>query len=182
VGNNNIGDFSLINSGIGKIKHLCTPINKQNINKLSIGDKIEISGNILTGRDAALPRLVKSMKMGHNLLDLNGSVIMHTAVSDAGISPTTSNKEEIEESIPYLSKSGVKVHLGKGALGKNTVKALDEYSSIYAVTPPAAALLTSKIVSKKVVAFEEEGMEAIHLLEVYGLPCIVAVAHGKTIY
>ncbi|MGB8232699.1 MAG: fumarate hydratase C-terminal domain-containing protein [Methanobacterium sp.] len=53
---------------------------------------------------------------------------------------------------------------------------------MYAVTPPAAALLTSKIVSKKIVAFKEEGMEAIHLLEVHGLPCIVAAAHGKTIY
>jgi fumarate hydratase subunit beta len=178
----NIGDILLINSGIGKIKQLYTPINKQDINELRIGDKIEIFGTILTGRDAALPRLVKSIKKGDNLLDLKGSVIMHTAVSDAGISPTTSNKEEIEESIPYLAKSGVKIHLGKGALGKNTVKALDEYSSIYAVTPPAAALLTSKIVSKKIVAFEEEGMEAIHLLEVHGLPCIVAAAHGKTIY
>jgi len=40
---------------------------------------------------------------------------MHTAVSKAGISPTTSNKEDIEESIPFLAKSGVKIHLGKGA-------------------------------------------------------------------
>ncbi len=110
--------------------------------------------------------LLNQLKNGQNLLDLDGSVIMHTAVSDAGISPTTSNKEEIEESIPFLAKSGVKIHLGKGALGKDTVKALNEYNSIFAVTPPAAALLTSKVISKKVVAFEEEGMEAIHSLEV----------------
>ena len=107
---------------------------------------------------------------------------MHTAVSAAGISPTTSNKEEIEESIPYLAKSGVKIHIGKGALTENTVKYLDKYSSIFAVTPPAAALLTSKVVSRNVLAFEEEGMEAIYSLEVRGLPCIVAAAHGKTIY
>ena len=115
-------------------------------------------------------------------VDLKGSVIMHTAVSAAGISPTTSNKEEIEESIPYLAKSGVKIHIGKGALGNGTVKDLEKYNSIFAVTPPAAALLTSKVVSRKVVAFEEEGMEAIYSLEVQGLPCIVAAARGKTIY
>jgi fumarate hydratase subunit beta len=177
-----LGDFKLINNDICKIKRLDTPIDNRTIQELRIGDRIELFGIILTGRDAALPKLVKSIKNGQDIIDLNGSVIMHTAVSEAGISPTTSNKVEIEENIPYLAKSGVKIHLGKGSLGKDTVRALDKYFSIYAVTPPAAALLTSKIVSKKVVAFEEEGMEAIHSLEVHGLPCIVAAAHGETIY
>ncbi len=165
-----------------QIKRLYTPILSSTVQKLHIGDKIELYGSILTGRDAALPKLVKSIKNGQNLIDLKGSVIMHTAVSAAGISPTTSNKEEIEESIPYLSKSGVKIHIGKGALSEDTVKYLDKYSSIFAVTPPVAALLTSKVVSRNVLAFEEEGMEAIYSLEVRGLPCIVAAAHGKTIY
>ena len=159
-----------------------TPITDKTIQKLKIGDKIEIYGTILTGRDAALPRLVKSIENNQNLIELDGSIIMHTAVSAAGISPTTSNKEEIEESIPFLAKSGVKIHIGKGALGKDTVEALNKYTSIFAVTPPVAALLTSKVVSRRVLAFEEEGMEAIYSLEVLGLPCIVAAAHGKTIY
>ena len=171
-----------LNNNEVQIKRLFTPINDQTIKKLQIGDRIELYGFILTGRDAALPRLVKSMKNGQNSIDLKGSVIMHTAVSDAGISPTTSNKEDIEESIPFLAKSGVKIHLGKGALKEGTIKSLDKYDSIFAVTPPAAALLTSKVVSRKVIAFEEEGMEAIHSLEVQGLPCIVAAAHGKTIH
>ncbi len=165
-----------------EIKRLDTPITDKTIQKLKIGDKIEIYGTILTGRDAALPRLVKSIENNQNLIELDGSIIMHTAVSAAGISPTTSNKEEIEESIPFLAKSGVKIHIGKGALGKDTVEALNKYTSIFAVTPPVAALLTSKVVSRRVMAFEEEGMEAIYSLEVLGLPCIVAAAHGKTIY
>ena len=170
------------NSNNVQIKRLYTPITDSTIQNLCIGHKVEIWGIILTGRDAALPRIVNSIKNGKNLIDLKGAVIMHTAVSAAGISPTTSNKEEIEESIPYLAKSGVKIHIGKGALSEGTVKDLDKYNSIFAVTPPAAALLTSKVVSRKVVAFEEEGMEAIYSLEVKGLPCIVAAAHGKTIY
>jgi len=159
-----------------------TPICIDNIQELQVGDRLEINGVILTGRDAALPRLVNSIKNGQPAGDIEGMVIMHTAVSDAGISPTTSNKEEIEESIPFLSKQGVRIHLGKGALSPDTVDALKRFNSIYAVTPPAAALLTSKIKSRRIVAFEEEGMEAIHALEVSGLPCIVASAHGKTIY
>jgi len=171
-----------LNNNEVQIKRLFTPINDQTIKKLQIGDRIELYGFILTGRDAALPKLVTALNNDPDLIDLKGSVIMHTAVSDAGISPTTSNKEEIEESIPCLAKVGVKIHLGKGALNEDTVKSLNKYHSIFAVTPPAAALLTSKVVSRKVIAFEEEGMEAIHSLEVDGLPCIVAAAHSKTIF
>lgn len=164
------------------MKLIKTPVTRDVIEDLKVGDKIEIHGKIFTGRDAALPKLVKSLKNGEKLIDIEGSAIMHTAVSDAGISPTTSNKEEIEESIPYLSNAGVRVHIGKGNLSEETIKALDKEGSIFVVTPPAAALLTSKVVSRRVTAFEEEGMEAIYELEVDGLPGIVAVAHGKSLY
>jgi fumarate hydratase subunit beta len=97
----------------GHIIRLQTPVSIETIQNLKIGDKILISGFILTARDAALPRLVESIKSGQKILDLDGSVIMHTAVSDAGISPTTSNKEEIEESIPFLADLGVRIHLEK---------------------------------------------------------------------
>lgn len=164
------------------MKIIKTPVTPEVIEDLKVGDQIEIRGKIFTGRDAALPKLVRSLKNGVKLIDIEGSVIMHTAVSDAGISPTTSNKEEIEESIPYLSKAGVRIHIGKGNLSEETIKVLDKWGSIFVVTPPAAALLTSKVISKRVAAFEEEGMEAVHELEVDGLPGIVAAAHGKSIY
>ena len=163
-------------------KIIKTPVTPDVIKDLKVGDRIEIHGKIYTGRDAALPKLVRSIKNGEKLIDINGSAIMHTAVSDAGISPTTSNKEEIEESIPFLSEAGVKIHIGKGGLSEETINALNKWGSIFVVTPPAAALLTSKVVSKRVAAFEEEGMEAIHELVVDGLPGIVAVAHGESIY
>ncbi len=159
-----------------------TPVELKELEKLSAGDQILISGEIFTGRDAALPKLISSIKRGEKLLELSGSVIMHTAVSDAGIAPTTSNKEEIEGSIGELSRQGVRIHLGKGALGKETINELKENRAIFAVTPPAAALLSSKVISKKVVAFQEEGMEAIHNLKVEEIPAIVAIAHGKSIY
>ena len=164
------------------MKTIKVPVTDDVIRDLQVGDRIEISGKIYTGRDAALPKLVKSIKNGEKLIDIQGSAIMHTAVSDAGIAPTTSNKEEIQENIPYLAKAGVKIHIGKGALSENTIKALEKENSIFVVTPPAAALLTSKVKSKKVAAFPDEGMEAIFELEVEGIPGIVAVAHGKSIY
>ena len=164
------------------MKSIKVPVKDELIENLEVGDKIKISGRIYTGRDAALPKLVKSIKNGKNLIDIQGSAIMHTAVSDAGISPTSSNKDEIQECIPYLAKAGVKIHIGKGALKKDIINDLKKENSIFIVTPPVAALLKSRIKSKKIMAFADEGMEAIFELEVEYIPGIVAVAHGKSLY
>ena len=164
---------------------LLTPITDETINKLSIGNKVSISGCIYTGRDAVLPKiveLIQSGKISGYDIQLQGSVIFHTAVSPAGVGPTSSNKFEIENSIPALSAAGVKLHLGKGALSKGTVKALQQYNAVYAIIPPVTALLKSKTISQRIIAFPEEGMEAFHVLEVKEFPAIIAVAHGKSIY
>lgn len=162
-----------------------TPISDAMIDSLSAGDAMMLSGWIFTGRDAALPKLLKLIEsdgLEAAGIDLHGSVIFHTAVSPAGVGPTSSNKVEIESSIPALSKAGVKIHLGKGRLCPATIEVLKKHNSIFAVIPPVTALLESRIIERKVAAFPEEGMEALHLLNVKDFPCIVAVAHGKTVY
>jgi fumarate hydratase subunit beta len=164
------------------MKKITIPTTKEIIKDLQVGDQILLSGKMFTGRDAALPRLVKSLHNDEKLIDIGGSALMHTAVSEAGIAPTTSNKDEIEGNIPQLAQNGMLIHIGKGTLNENTIKALGEAGAIFVVTPPVAALLTSKVKSKKVVAFEEEGMEAIFELEVDEIPGIVAAAGGKSIY
>lgn len=164
------------------MKKITTPTNDEEINDLKVGDKVSISGTIYTGRDAALPQLVELIEKDKVPFDLKGIAIMHTAVSDAGVSPTTSNKEEIESTIPILSENGVKIHIGKGSLSEDTVKSLKENNSIFVITPPVAALITSKVLSKECVAFENEGIEAIFKLEVDNIPGIVAICNGETIW
>ena len=160
---------------------LQTPISDEDLERLDVGDKITISGTVYTGRDAALPQLVELIDEKQVPFDLNGSVIMHTAFSDAGIAPTTSSKVEIESTIAPLSKSGVKIHIGKGMLNDDTLKALHENNSIFVITPPVAALLTSRVLEKKCVLFENEGMEAMFELKVDKIPGIVAIKDGKRI-
>jgi fumarate hydratase subunit beta len=168
-----------------RIQKVRTPIDESTIEKLRVGDQIEIEGMIYCGRDAVLPKLVRLIE--HDQLEsikvnLKGSVIFHTAVSPAGIGPTTSNKLEIEGSIPILSEAGVKIHLGKGALNAQTVGALKKNNSVFAITPPVSALFFLKIVSQRVAAFKEEGMEALYELKVKGFPAIIAIAHGDTLF
>lgn len=163
------------------MKHLQTPITDDDLKGLDVGDQISISGTIYTGRDAALPQLVELIEKNEVPFDLNGAAIMHTAFSDAGIAPTTSSKVEIESTIPKLSRSGVKVHIGKGKLSDETLDELEKNNSIFVITPPVAALLTSKVIEKKCVLFENEGMEAMFELKVEKIPGIVAIHKGKRI-
>ena len=164
---------------------LTTPISEDAIAALQVGDTIEISGWILCGRDAVLPKVVAMVRngtAGQLGVDLRGQVVFHTAVSPAGVGPTSSNKLEIESSIEPLSAAGIKVHLGKGALHPETVAALDKHNAVYAVIPPVTALLEAKTAERKVVAFPELGMEALHLIKVDRYPAIVGAAHGRSIY
>lgn len=164
---------------------LQTPIDHREIKRVRVGDQIEIDGTIYCGRDAVLPKLVRLIErqdLDRIGVDLEGAVIFHTAVSIAGIGPTSSNKVEIEGSIPALSRAGVRVHLGKGALGPKTVEELKKYHSVFAITPPVSALFSDKMVSQRVAAFREEGMEALYQVEVKGFPAIIAIAHGETIF
>ena len=164
---------------------ITTPITEEAAAALQAGDTVEISGWILCGRDAVLPRVLKMLEEGREGelgIDLRGQVIFHTAVSPAGVGPTSSNKLEIESSIAPLSAAGVKMHLGKGKLRPETVEALDRCNAVYAVIPPVTALLGARTLEQKVLAFPELGMEALHLIRVEGYPAIVGAAHGRSIY
>jgi len=167
------------------IMQVSMPISDSLIKELKVFDTLEITGVIYAGRDAVLPKivgLISRNRLNEIDVDLNGSAIFHSAVSVAGIGPTSSNKLDIESSIPALSKAGVKIHIGKGSLSKDTVEALNEYNSVFAVTPPITALLSSTVDYKKIAAFPEEGIEAFHMLHVVRFPVIIAIAHGKSIF
>lgn len=164
---------------------LTTPLSEDAIAALQVGDMVYLSGEIFCGRDAVLPKLVNMREEEIVALlgkSLQGTVMFHTAVSRAGVGPTSSNKLEIESSIEPLSAKGVKLHLGKGALHPETVAALQRYNAVYAVIPPVTALLGKQTLSQTVAAFPELGMEALHLLKVDRYPAIIAAAKGRSIY
>lgn len=164
---------------------ITTPIDEKTVAELQVGDTVEISGYILCGRDAVLPKILKMIEEGtvEKLgVDLQGQVIFHTAVSPAGVGPTSSNKLEIENSMEPLSAAGIKLHLGKGALHQETIDALNKYNAVYAVIPPVTALLGARTSEEKVVAFPELGMEALHLIKIDKYPAIIGAAHGRSIY
>jgi len=164
---------------------ILTPIEDADVAALHVGDVIRLSGFVYCGRDAVLPKVCAMLADGSAAaagLDFRGGVMFHTAVSPAGIGPTSSNKVEIESSFAPLSAAGLKMHLGKGAISADTVAELDRLNAVYAVIPPVTALLGSKTSDVEVAAFPELGMEALHRVKVDGYEAIIAAAHGKSIY
>lgn len=167
------------------IKKLTFPVSKEDIAALEVGDQILISGKIFCGRDAVLPKIAKMIEDGSikdASFDLEGGLIFHTAVSPAGVGPTSSNKLEIESTMGILSSAGILMHLGKGQLKKETAEVLKRYGAAYAIIPPVTATLNAGILHKKVAAFAELGMEALYELEVKDYPAVVGIVNGESIY
>ncbi|WP_172135672.1 fumarate hydratase C-terminal domain-containing protein [Adlercreutzia sp. ZJ473] len=167
------------------IRELRIPILPEEVDSLEVGEMITISGGVLAGRDAVLPKicaLIEAGDLGSLSRFLRGGVVFHTAVSLAGVGPTSSNKIEIEGSFDVLSSVGVRMHLGKGSISSETVSALARRHACFAVIPPVTALLGEKTRSSKVLAFPELGIEALHLLEAEGYPAIIAAVNGRSMF
>lgn len=164
-------------------KHITIPV--ADTSGLKVGDRVVFSGQILCGRDAVLPKLcglIAEGRLSEIDADFVGGAIFHTAVSEAGIGPTSSNKLEIEESFAPLCSAGVKVFLGKGALKQETVSVLGESGAVFAVVPPVTALLGTSMVRKRLVAYPELGMEALYELELNNCPAVIAAAQGESMF
>ncbi len=167
------------------IKVLTTPIDPTAIDDLKVGDVVSISGWIFTGRDAVLPKVEEAIandSLKSKGIDLEGGIIFHTAVSPAGVGPTSSNKKEIEESFAPLSKAGIRLFLGKGEISKETIEEISRNGAVFAVIPPTTALFEDQTKERKVLGWPELGMEALHAIYAEGYQAIIAAAHGKSIY
>ena len=167
------------------MKYLDTPFSEEAIAALRVGDVVSISGYIFCGRDAVLPRIcheLETREWARRGIDLRGGVVFHTAVSPAGVGPTSSNKLEIESSFAPLAKAGIKMHLGKGAIKPETIRMLAEHNSVFAIIPPVTALLESLTLERECVAWPELGMEALYRIKVENYQAIIAAAQGRSIY
>jgi len=163
-----------------EIKKLSLPLKEEDILNLRSGDKVELTGVIYTGRDAAHKRLVELLKNNEPLpIDVNGGAIYYVgptpkkpgrAIGSCG--PTSSYRMD-----PYseaLMKEGLKVMIGKGPRSDEYKKSLMKYKAVYLSAIGGAAALISETVKKcDLICYEDLGAEAIHRLEVENFFAIV---------
>ena len=149
------------------------------------GQTLLLSGNMLTGRDAAHKRIQDILAKGESLpdgVDFNNRFIYYVGPVDAmpdevvgPAGPTTATRmDKFTEMM--LAETGLMGMVGKAERGPAGIEAIKKHKAVYLMAVGGAAYLVSKAIKKaRVVAFEDMGMEAIHEFEVKDMPVTVAV-------
>ena len=155
------------------------------------GDRLLLSGRLLTGRDAAHKRLADIMAKGGELrVDFRNRFIYYVGpvdpVRDEVVGPagptTASRMDRYVE--PMLAKAGLLGMVGKSERGAAATEAIKQHGAVYCIAVGGAAYLVSKAIrSSRVIAFPELGMEAIYEFEVEDMPVTVAVdSRGEAVH
>lgn len=173
---------------------LASPFTEEKIRALKVGDNVEISGVLFTGRDAVHKYLHDGGKLPPEV-DLRGGILYHcgpVVIKDSGgewkvvaAGPTTSIREE-----PYqadiIKQFGLRGVIGKGGMGARTLAACRHYGCVYLHAIGGAAQVLAQCIKKVrgVYLLEKFGApEAIWELEVEGFPAVVTMdAHGGSLH
>jgi fumarate hydratase class I len=155
------------------------------------GERLLLSGKLLTGRDAAHKRIADMLECGEALpVDFTNRVIYYVGpvdpvrnevVGPAG--PTTATRmDKFTETM--LGKTGLIAMVGKAERGPVAIESIRKHKAAYLMAVGGAAYLVAKAIRRsRVLAFEDLGMEAIYEFEVADMPVTVAVdATGVSVH
>jgi fumarate hydratase subunit beta len=172
------------------VHSLTTPLSSAQVKSLRAGDRIRLSGVLLTARDAAHKRLVELIEASQPLpIDVYGQVMYYVGptpprpgmvIGSAG--PTTGGR--MDTYAPKLMALGLKGMIGKGSRSHQVREAMQEHTCVYfGAVGGAGAVLSKYIRSAEVLAYEDLGTEAIRRLVVEDFPVVVINdVYGNDLY
>ncbi len=146
------------------------------------GDRLLLSGKMLTGRDAAHKRIQDMLARGEALpVEFKNRAIYYVGPVDPIIGevvgpagPTTATR--MDKFTDMMLDLGLLVMIGKAERGQGATQVIAEHKVAYLMAVGGAAYLVSRAIREaKVVAFEDLGMEAIYEFTVEDMPVTVAV-------
>ena len=170
------------------------PVAEEAIRALKVGDFVELTGRMITGRDAAHKWLIEEFR-DEVAPYLKDTVIYHcgpvVAENDDGsydfvaAGPTTSIREE-----PYqadvIGRYGLRGVIGKGGMGAKTLEGLAEHGAVYLHAVGGAAQVLARAIPRveKVFMLSEFGVpEALWVIEVERFPVMVTMdSHGGSLH
>ncbi len=170
---------------------ITTPISEEVIRSLQVGQVVEVTGSVFTGRDAVHRYIYEG---GECPVDMHGKVLYHcgpVVVKEKGVwvvkaaGPTTSAREE-----PYqadvIRKLGLRGVIGKGGMGAKTLEACREHGCVYMHAIGGAAQVLAQVVTevKGVYFLEKFGSpEAIWHMECVRFPVVITMdSHGNSLH
>jgi len=170
------------------------PVSEDAIRELTVGDFVELSGTMITGRDAAHKWLMDGFREEVAPF-FDGSVIYHCGpvVSQkpdgsydfVAAGPTTSIREE-----PYqadvIERYGLRGVIGKGGMGPKTLDGLAKSGAVYLHAVGGAAQVLARAIPRvdRVFMLDEFGVpEALWVIEVERFPVVVTMdSHGGSLH
>jgi len=168
-------------------------LTREEVASWKAGDRLLLTGKLLTGRDAAHKRIADLFAKGEPLpagVDFTNRVIYYVGpvspVRDEVVGPagptTATRMDKFTEMM--LSKTGLIAMIGKAERGPTGVEAIRKHRAAYLMAVGGAAYLVAKAIrASRVVAFEDLGMEAIYEFQVEEIPVTVAVdAEGTNVH
>ena len=157
---------------------------------LRAGDRVQLTGEIYTARDAAHKEICALMERGEPLpFPLQDAIIYYAgptpskdglAVGSCG--PTTAGR--MDGFAPALLRAGVAAMIGKGERNEDVISAIQETGSCYfCAAGGAGALIATCIKKADVIAFPHLGCESVKRLYVEDMPLIVEIdAFGGNLF
>jgi len=173
---------------------LSLPLDERTVRNLRVGAGVELTGRMITGRDAAHKWLLEEYREEVAPF-LEGTVIYHCgpvvrkqedgSFEFVAAGPTTSIREE-----PYqaavIERYGLRGVIGKGGMGPKTSAGLQKSGALYLHAVGGAAQVLAQAVRKveRVFMLEEFGVpEALWVIDVEKFPVMVTMdAHGGSLH
>ena len=157
-------------------------IEDADLDRLRAGDSVELTGRVISLRDASAARLARALEKGETLpLSLENQVLYAVgpsppkpgqAIGSAG--PTTTAR--MARYLPALFKAGVRAVIGKGELhGDDMAHFVARRAVYFAAIGGLGALLAKRISAASVVAYDDLGPEALFALELHTFPAVVII-------
>ncbi|MBC8337964.1 MAG: fumarate hydratase C-terminal domain-containing protein [Alphaproteobacteria bacterium] len=173
------------------------PVTEDDVRKLKAGDHVVLQDMLFGIRDATLIHMFD--KARETRLDLNGHAVIHTAPNvkkvpvsnscpvgyDSVCIGTTTSARMERFTRPLMEQNGVRMIIGKGGLGDDSLQAFEELGGVYlAIIGGTAAMETTWIERILDVDMDDLNPESLWQFEIKDFgPLLVAMdAHGNSLY
>jgi fumarate hydratase subunit beta len=157
-------------------------IAESDLDQLRAGESVELTGQVISVRDASAARLVAAIDAGRPLPVSLADHILYAVgpsppkpgqiIGSAG--PTTTAR--MARFLPSLFGAGARAIIGKGELHGDDVAPFLSHGAVYfGAIGGLGALLAKQISSTRIVAYDDLGPEALYSLQIFAFPVVVII-------
>lgn len=175
---------------IQQAREIQLPLDEATARSFTAGERILLTGDVLTARDAAHQRMHDMLSAGQTLpFTVRDQVIYYVGPTPArpghvigSAGPTSSYR--MDPFTPDLLALGLRGMIGKGKRSRAVIAAMERYGAVhFGATGGAGALLARCIRLVETVAWEDLGTEAIMRLRLERFPVVVINdCYGRDLY